>query len=115
MAAGSLQQWTITLTSIDEDDGAVIPYPVAGATWEYVASASVTGPQLFTVTPAASVAGLITVTSTDTLSQVFLEIYPAATVALSGTYVHALWMNPGTPSALAVAEGPLQVAEIPQP
>ena len=113
MAAGSLQQWTLTLTS--DDDGIVIPYPVAGATWEYVASATVTGPQLFTVTPAGSASGVITVTATDTLSQVLLEIYPAATVALSGTYAHALWMNPGTTSALAVAEGPLQVAEIPQP
>ena len=114
MAAGSLQQWTITLTSL-ADDGAVIPYPIDGATWEYVASASVTGPQMFTVIPAATASGLITVTATDSLSQVLLEIYPAATVSLSGTYVHALWMNPGTPSALAVAEGPLQVAEIPQP
>ena len=113
MAAGSLQQWTITLTSVL--DGIVLPYPVDGATWEYVASASVSGPQLFTVTTAASAAGLITVTATDVLSQVLLEIYPAATVNLSGTYVHALWLNPGTTSALAVAEGPLQVATSPQP
>ena len=113
MAAGSLQQWTLTLTSVQ--DGIVQPYPVGGATWEYVASASVTGPQLFTVTTAGTASGIITVTSTDVLSQVFLEIYPAATAGLSGTYVHALWMNPGTTSALAVAEGPLQVATIPQP
>ena len=113
MAAGSLQQWTLTLTSVQ--DGIVLPYPVDGADWEYVASASVTGPQLFTVTPAGSASGIITVTATGSLSQVFLEIYPAATAALSGTYVHALWMNPGTTSALAVAEGPLQVATIPQP
>ena len=114
MAAGSLQQWTLTLTTL-ETDGIVVPYPVTGATWEYVASASVTGPRLFTVTTTGSASGIITVTATAVLSQVLLEIYPAATVAMSGTYVHALWMNPGTTSALAVAEGPLQVAAIPQP
>ena len=113
MPAGSLQQWTFTLTTT----GTTLPYMITGATWEYVVrqSATSTGAPLLLVTSPASAQGVITVTATSVLSQVLLEIYPAATAALSGTYVHALWMYPGTTSALAVAEGPLQVATIPQP
>ena len=113
MPAGSLQQWTFTLTTTGTTD----PYPVTGATWEYVVrqSATASGAPLFTVTPAASVQGVITVTDTDVLSQVLLEICPAASVNLAGVYAHALWMNPGTPGALDVAGGALHVAAAPQP
>ena len=117
MPAGSLQQWTFTLTS-PQPGGTVIPYPISGATWEYVARISATdtsAPPLIEVTTTASAAGVITVTSTASLSQVFLAVYPAATSALSGSYSHSLWMNPGTPSALAVVEGILQVIPAPQP
>jgi hypothetical protein len=113
MPAGSLQQWTFTLTTTGTAD----PYPVAGATWEYVVrqSATSSGAPLFSVTAAASVQGVITVTATSVLSQVLLEIFPAASVRLQGVYAHALWMNPGTPGALAVAGGTLHVAAAPQP
>ena len=113
VAAGSLQQWTVTLTSLE--GGTVVPYPAGGATWEYVAAATATGPPLFTITPAGTPSGVLTVTATDSVTQVVVEIYPSATAALSGSYVHALWMNPGTAAAICVAEGPLQVTEIPQP
>ena len=117
MPAGSLQQWTFTLTS-PQTGGTVIPYPISGATWEYVARISATdtsAPPLIEVTTTATTAGVITVTATGSLSQVFLAVYPAATSALSGSYAHSLWMNPGTPSALAVAGGILQVIPAPQP
>jgi hypothetical protein len=112
MPAGSLQEWTFTLTSLTE------PYPISGATWEYVARPSATDltvPPLIDITTTADAAGLITAVATEDLSQVFLTIYPAATAILSGSYAHALWMNPGTESALAVVEGPLLVVASPQP
>jgi hypothetical protein len=112
MAAGSLQEWTLTLAS---GSG---PYPVSGATWEYVArpsAADMSAPPLIDITTTATPAGLITVTSTGSLSQLLLVICPAATAALLGCYSHALWMNPGTPSALEVAGGSLLVVAAPQP
>jgi hypothetical protein len=116
MPAGSLQQWTFTLTS-PQAVGGPLPYPVSGATWEYVVRASATDliMPLASITTSASAAGLVTVTATATLSQAVLAIYPVATAGLAGIYSHALWMNPGTPSALCVAEGVLQVIASPQP
>lgn len=111
--SGSLQEWVLTLTS----PGSSSPYPVSGASWEYVVRPSARDLEtpLVDITDSAGFAGLITVTSTSSLSQVLLSVYPAATAGLSGFYAHALWMNPGTPSALAVAEGTLQVIASPQP
>lgn len=117
MPAGSLQQWTFTLTS-PQPGGPPVPYPVAGAAWEYVvrpSAADLTVPPLVDITTTASAAGLITVTATSALSQAVLAIYPAATQSLAGIYSHALWMNPGTPAALCVAEGTLQAVASPQP
>ncbi len=112
MPEGSLQEWTFTLTSLTD------PYPISGASWEYVARpspADKTVPPLIDITTTSDAAGLITVVATEDLSQVFLTICPAATAALSGSYSHALWMNPGTETALAVDEGSLLVVASPQP
>lgn len=114
--AGSLQEWVLTLTS-PQGSSPALPYPVDGASWEYVVRPSARDLEtpLVDITDSAGFAGLITVTSTSSASQVLLSVYPAATAGLSGFYAHALWMNPGTPSALAIAEGTLQVIASPQP
>lgn len=114
LPAGSLQQWTFTFTL--PTTGA--PSPIAGATWEYVVRTSPTasGSPLIQIGTTASANGLITVTATTTLSQVLLDIYPAATAALAPlTYAHALWMNPGANSALCTFTGSFVVSGTPQP
>ena len=116
MNAGSLQQYNFTLTV--PGPFATTPWPLSGVTWEYVARTSATagGSPLIEITTSASAAGLLTVTSTASLSQVLLAMYPAATASLApGTYYHALWADPATPSALAVFSGLLQVEGTPQP
>ncbi len=117
MPAGSLQQWLFTMTTTAP--GGTTPYPLAGVTgWEYVvrAAATDTGPPLFGVTTTPSTAGALVVTATSTLSQVLLDIYPAATAALTpGTYAHGLWMNPGTSSAFSWITGALIIQGTPQP
>ena len=116
MPAGSLQQYNFDLTV----PGAYTstPWPLAGVTWEYVARPTATDDStpLIEITTVLSTPGLITVTSTATLSQVLLAIYPAATAALApGTYYHALWANPGAPTALPIFTGLLQIAGAAQP
>jgi hypothetical protein len=106
MPAGSLQQWNLTLTI--PAPAADPPYPVSGATFEYVARTSATdlSTPLIKITTTVSSAGLITVTSSASLSQLLLAIYPAATAAVTpGTYFHACWMNPGTDEALGLFGG----------
>ena len=114
MPAGSLQQWNFGFTV----PGSTSPYPISGATWEYVVrtSATDTGPPLIGLTTTPTAEGALVVTATGALSQVLLEIFPSATQSLApGIYYHALWQNPGTPSALAVAGGALQIDGAPQP
>ena len=119
MPAGSLQQWNLTLTI--PEPASSPPFPVAGATWEYVVRSSATdlGTPLVKVTTTVSAAGLITVTSTASVSQLLLAIYPAATATLApGTYFHAMWMNPALSSALPLFGGSgslLLIEGTPQP
>ena len=40
MPLGSLQQWLFTLTTVNAITGQSAPYPIAGATWEYVVRAT---------------------------------------------------------------------------
>lgn len=101
MPAGSLQE--IAFGFVVAQPGNTVPWPITGATWEYVVrtSATDTGSPLITVTTSANSDGVLTVTDTATESQVLLSLYPAATATLAGVYAHALWMNPGTPNAYA--------------
>jgi hypothetical protein len=119
MAAGSLQQYNFTFTEVSPATGQLIPYPISGATWEYVARTSptdLTSPPLIDITTASTSAGQIVVTSTAAVSQAQLTILPAATVSLApGTYAHTLWMNPGSSSAFTWVTGQLIIAGNPQP
>jgi hypothetical protein len=117
MPAGSLQQWNFTFTTTAP--GGNTPYPITGSTWEYVArptATDMTSPPMIEITTSVTTAGVITVTDSAALSQVQLDIYPAATAALTpGTYFHALWANAGGTSALAWVTGLLIVEGNPQP
>ena len=117
MPAGSLQQFQFTFT--EPAPASTPPYPIAGATWEYVARVSptdLTVPPLIKITTTPSAAGLLTVTSTAVLSQVLLQMYPAATATLTpGTYSHALWMDAGMASAFSWFTGLLLIDGNPQP
>lgn len=109
MPSGSAQSWTFTFTTTAP--GGFTPYPLTGSTWEYVARVSqtdTTSPPAIKITTTPSSQGLITVTSTATLAQVLLQIYPAATAIgtlTPGTLWHALWMNPGTTTETAIFGG----------
>ena len=84
MDAGAEQQWLFTFTT--GAPGGTTPWPISGATWEYVARTSATDltvPPLIKITTTPSSAGLLTVTSSDTMSSVQLDMYPAATVSLT--------------------------------
>jgi hypothetical protein len=117
MPAGSLQQWTLTLTAPTPSSDP--PYPVDGLTWEYAARTSpadLTVPPLVKITTVSSAAGLITVTSTPSVSSLLLAIYPAATSALApGTYYHSLWADPGTAQQVPLFGGLLLIDGAPQP
>jgi hypothetical protein len=117
MPAGSLQQWLFGMTTTAP--GGTTPYPISGSTWEYVCRTSATDltvPPLIEITTTVSAAGILQVTSTSTTSSVLLEMYPAATAAVTpGTYFHALYQNPGTNTAFAWMTGPLIVEGNPQP
>jgi hypothetical protein len=119
MPAGSLEQWLFTFTTINVSTGQSVPYPISGATWEYVArnSATDTSPGgLFSITTTPNSFGVLTVTSSATVSQVQLTINPAATVNLvPQTYYHTLWMNPSTVNAYTWVTGNLIIAGNPQP
>jgi len=119
MPAGSLQEWAFTFTIAAPFYGPSTPYPITGATWEYVVRANATdvGTPLIDITTTPTSAGLITVTSTGSLSQVLLAIYPPATATLTpGSFYHALWMWPGnSTSAFTWVTGQLVVQGNPQP
>jgi hypothetical protein len=118
MPAGSLQQWQFSFTTLAAA-GPTQPYPVTGATWEYVARPTATDlsvPPLISLTTAETASGVLVVTATATVSQVLLQIYPPATAGLNGEYFHALWMWPGNgTSAFTWVTGPLIVQGNPQP
>lgn len=118
MPAGSEEQWTFTFTTISTA-GQSVPYPIAGATWEYIVRSSATDTTpggIFSVTTTPNAAGNIVVTSTATLSQIQLTLNPAATVALPPQeYFHTLWMNPNTTNAYTWVTGTLSVVGNPQP
>lgn len=116
MPAGSLEEYTFTFTV--PGPLATTPYPISGATWEYVVRDTPTelGAPVIELTTAPSLAGILTVTATASLSQVLLTLNPAATVSLApGSYYQALWMNPGTDAAFAWLTGLLQIDGNPQP
>ena len=117
MPAGSLQQWNFTFTLPPPSYGPTQPYPISGYTWEYVVrtSAADMGTPLIDLTISPDTDGVLVVTSTSSLSQVLVEIYPAATEDLDGEYWHALWMNPGTNQAFTWVTGPLLIQGNPQP
>jgi hypothetical protein len=114
MPQGSAQLWNFVFTTLP----AGAPYPITGAAWEYAvrASAGNAGSPLFSLTTSATGNGVLTVTATAALSQVQMDLYPAATQNLTpGTFYHALWMNPGTTSAYCWFAGQLQVENIAGP
>jgi hypothetical protein len=114
MPSGSAQLWNFVFTQVATGD----PYPITGAAWEYVVrtAATAAGAPLIEVTTAVSGDGLLTVTDTAVLSQVQMDLYPAATSDLAaGSYYHALWMNPGTSAAYPWFTGLLQIEAASQP
>jgi hypothetical protein len=117
MPAGSLQEWLFTFTT--GAPGGTTPWPISGATWEYVVRTSATDltvPPLISITTALTGAGQLTVTASATTSSVLLVMAPAATVSLTpGTYYAALWENPGTSTAFCVFDGLLLIDGAPQP
>jgi hypothetical protein len=124
MPLGSLQQWLFTFSTINSITGQSVPYPIAGATWEYVVRATPTsgGTALISFGTAATSQGVLVVMpgSGSTASTVQLNIYPRATQGLApSTYSHALWMGASAGSASASAttwwSGPLIIEGNPQP
>jgi hypothetical protein len=120
MPLGSLQQWLFAFTTVNAITGQSVPYPIAGATWEYVVRATPAsgGTALISFGTAATSQGVLVVTpgSGSTASTVQLNIYPSATQGLaSDTYAHALWQNPSSGSAFTWWTGPLIVQGNPQP
>jgi hypothetical protein len=100
--------------TITNDDGT--PYNVSGLTWEYVVHADpADAAPVISVTTTPNAQGSLTVTTTPT-TQVALSLLHAATAALApAVYRHALWSNPGLPSALCWVQGTLTVARVAQP
>ena len=118
MPLGSLQQWLFTFTTVNSITGQSVPYPIAGASWEYVVRATPTsgGTALISFGTAATSQGVLVVTATASVSSVQLNLYPAATQGLSpSTMSQALWANPGSGSAIAWLSGPLILQATPQP
>ena len=118
MPLGSYQQWLFSFTTVNAITGQSAPYPIAGASWEYVVRATPTsgGTALISFGTTATSQGVLVVTATTALSTVQLNLYPAATQGLTAdTYAAALWANPGSGSALAWACGPLILQATSQP
>jgi hypothetical protein len=116
MPAGSAQNWTFSFTTTAP--GGVTPYSISATAWEYVVRSSATdmGTPLVKLTPTAGTNGVLTVTSTATVSSVEIEMFPVATAALTpGAYFHALWEYPSTTTAVTWATGNLIVQGNPQP
>lgn len=99
MGAGSLQQWQFTMTTTAPPGNA--PFPISGATWEYIVRTTTTDTTpggVIDITTSANSQGVLVVTSSSSQSSVLLDLYPAATATLTpATYFHALWESPGTP------------------
>lgn len=118
MPLGSLQQWLFQFTTVNAITGQSAPYPIAGATWEYVVRATPAsgGSALISFGTAATSQGVLVVTASPSVSSVQLNLYPAATQGLSpSTMSQALWANPGSGSAIAWLSGPLILQATPQP
>ena len=118
MPLGSLQQWTFGFTTVNAITGQSAPYPIAGATWEYVVRVNATdgGTAPISFGTAATSQGVLVVTATAAVSTVQLNMYPAATQGLAPQTMNAaLWMNPGSGSALSWVSGPLILAATSQP
>ena len=116
MAAGSVQDYTFTFESPGQFS--TTPYPISGATWEYVVRATPTagGTAVISLTTSPNTQGFLSVTATASLSQVLMTLYPSATASLApATYYHALWQNPSSGSAYTWFTGLLQVQGNPQP
>lgn len=114
MPQGSAQIWNFVFTTLST--GA--PYPIDGATWEYSVrdTPGDSGDPLFSLTTSGTSAGVLTVTATSSLSQVQMDLYPAATQGLTpGTYFHALWADPSTTGAYAWFVGQLQIQDVAGP
>lgn len=118
MPAGSLQQWLFTMTTTAPPGN--LPYPITGATgWEYIVrttSTDTTPGGLVQITANPSTAGALVVTATASVSSVLLDMYGAATAAITpGTYFHALYMNAGNSGQFAWFTGLLILEGNPQP
>ena len=113
--------WSVTVAQggqanygfgIRNPDGS--PYPIDGLAWEYVIR-SPDGRTDIPITTTPSDAGQLTVT-TSGQSLVQLTISPDATNGIpAGCYSHALWSNPGTPTAFLWVTGSLVVQAVAQP
>jgi hypothetical protein len=108
---GSAMSKAFTLAN---DDGT--PYSISGLTWEYVVHADpADATPVISVSTTPNAQGSLTVT-TSPMSQVALSLLHAATATLPpSVYRHALWSNPGLPSALCWFQGTLTVARVAQP
>ena len=118
MPLGSLQQWLFQFTTVNAITGQSVPYPIAGANWEYVVRATPAsgGTALISFGTAATSQGVLVVTASADVSSVQLNLFPAATQNLAAdTYAAALWSNPGSGSAVSWASGPLILSATPQP
>lgn len=118
MPLGSLQQWLFSFTTVNAITGQSAPYPIAGASWEYVVrvGAADGGTAPISFGTAATSQGVLVVTASAAVSTVQLNLYPAATQAMSpGVMNHALWANPGSGSAMSWFSGPLTLQATSQP
>jgi hypothetical protein len=118
MPLGSLQQWLFEFTTVNAITGQSAPYPIAGASWEYVVRVNATdgGTAPISFGTAATSQGVLVVTATSAVSTVQLNLYPAATQNLSPQTMNAaLWANPGTGSAISWFSGPLILQATSQP
>jgi hypothetical protein len=90
-----------------EQDG-LTPFPIAGATFEYVVSTGPFGQAGATEVirlqsddqgnPIPTGGGLITVIDTSVQTGIVFALYPPATTPLqASTFYHALWMNYADP------------------
>ena len=117
MPAGTLQQWNTAFTT--NAPGGTTPYPISGSTWEYVVRVSPTDatvPPLIEFGTSGNSQGILVVTASLSVSNVLMQMYPAATASLTpGTYYHTLWMDPGTSNAVSWWSGLLLIDGTPQP
>jgi hypothetical protein len=120
MPIGSLQQWLFEFTTVNSITGQSVPYPIAGATWEYVVRVNATdggsAPISFGTTPTTQGVLVVTPGSGSTASTVQLNLYPAATQSLTPQTMNAaMWANPNSGSAICWFSGPLILQATSQP